>query len=232
LGTRTGYSDGDPRVTLPPRPKSTVREYAETILVCVLIFVFLRGFVLQHSEIPSGSMEDTVLPGDYILVNRFSYAPTSFAFERALMPTGTVQRGDVVVFKHPLEPERDFIKRVIGLPGETIELRGGFVYVDGHRLDEPYLDPLYRARDEFPPHRVPADEYFVMGDHRNDSADSRSWGTVPTRLIKGRAVLVLFSTAGPSAGGDPGKVTIVSTLRKLRDIVLYSRWDRALLLIR
>jgi signal peptidase I len=232
MGTRTGYADGDPRVTPGPGPKSTLREYVETILLCVLVFVFLRAFVFQHSEIPSGSMEDTVLPGDYILVNRFLYAPTSFALERALLPRRPVERGDLVVFRHPIEPERDFIKRVIGLPGETVEMRGGFVYVDGDRLDEPYVNPLYRATDAFAARRIPEGEYFLLGDHRNDSADSRVWGTVPAPLIKGRAILVLFSTVAPPADGEPGKVTLRSTLRKLWFITFHSRWDRALRRIR
>jgi len=232
LGSRTGYADGDPRVTPGPGPKSTLREYAETILICVLAFLFLRAFVFQHSEIPSGSMEDTVLPGDYILVNRFLYAPTSLPGERALLPLRPIERGDLVVFRHPDEPERDFIKRVIGLPGETIEMRAGYVYVDGARLDEPYVNPLYRAADAFPKQRIPAGEYFLLGDHRNDSADSRVWGNVPERLIKGRAILILFSTASPPADGEPGRVTVGSTLRKLWYIAFHSRWDRALLRIR
>ena len=232
MGTRTGFATGDPRVTAGPGPKSAAREYVDTILICVLLFVFLRAFAFQHSEIPSGSMEDTVLPGDYILVNRFLYAPSSFALERTLLPIRGVERGDLVVFRHPVEPERDFIKRVIGLPGETVELRDGIVYVDGARLDEPYIDPLYRARDAFPAARVPDGEYFLLGDHRNDSADSRVWGTVPLHLIKGRAILVLFSTAAPPAEAEPGKVTVRSTLRKLWYIAFRSRWDRALLRIR
>ena len=232
MGTRTGFATGDPRLTAAPAAKSVPREYVETILICVLLFVFLRAFAFQHSEIPSGSMEDTVLPGDYILVNRFLYAPSAFALERALLPIREVERGDLVVFRHPVEPERDFIKRVIGLPGETVELREGFVYVDGTRLEEPYIDPLYRARDAFPASRVPAGEYFLLGDHRNDSADSRVWGTVPLHLMKGRAILVLFSTAPPPSEGEPGKVTVRSTLRKLWYIAFRSRWDRALLRIR
>ena len=234
MGTRTGFATGDPRVTpgAVPGPKSVAREYVDTILICVLLFLFLRAFAFQHSEIPSGSMEDTVLPGDYILVNRFLYAPSSFPLERALLPIRGVERGDLVVFRHPVEPERDFIKRVIGLPGETVEMRDGFVYVDGKRLEEPYIDPLYRARDGFAPSRVPIGEYFLLGDHRNDSADSRVWGTVPLHLIKGRAILVLFSTAAPPADGEPGKVTLRSTLRKLWYIAFRSRWDRALLPIR
>jgi signal peptidase I len=228
VGTRTGFADGDPRLEPEIPGKTTAREYAETILICVLIFIFLRAFVFQQSEIPSGSMEDTVLPGDYILVNRMIYAPTGFDWERRLLPVDAVERGDLVVFKHPKEPERDYIKRVVGLPNDTIEVRGGFVYVNGERLDEPYIDPLYRTREYFSAKRVPPGEYFLMGDHRCDSADSRTWGTVPGHLIKGRAFMVLFSTTAPPADGEPGRVTIKSTLRKLWYIVFHSRWDRAL----
>jgi signal peptidase I len=233
LGTRTGFADGHPGLSFADKPKSQLREYAETILICVLVFVFLRGFVFQQSEIPSGSMEDTVLPGDYILVNRLSYAPTSFDWERKLLPLRPIERGDLVVFKHPDEPERDFIKRVIGLPGERVEVRGGFVFIDGERLDEPYINPLYRSRDFFGPRPVPPGEYFLMGDHRCDSADSRAWKTttVPKRLIKGRAFMILFSTTAPPVDGQPGKVTLKSTLRKLWYIAFRSRWDRALRLI-
>jgi signal peptidase I len=215
-------------VDTDPPARSVAREYAETILICVLLFVFLRAFVFQQSEIPSGSMEDTVLPGDYILVNRMNYAPTVFDWERRLLPVETIGRGDLVVFKHPLEPERDYIKRVVGLPNDTVEVRGGYVYVNGERLPEPYINPLYRTREYFSAKRVPPGEYFLMGDHRCDSADSRSWGTVPEHLVKGRAFLVLFSTTSPPADGEPGKVTIKSTLRKLWYIVFHSRWDRAL----
>ncbi len=224
---------GSRRSRWAERPKSTLREYAETILVCSLVFVFLRAFVFQQSEIPSGSMEDTVLPGDYILVNRFVYAPTAAAWERELLPVRDIERGDLIVFMHPDEPERDFIKRVIGLPGETLEVREGYVQVDGRTLDEPYVNPLYRTRQSHPLVRVPPGEYFVMGDHRNNSADSRSWGTVPRQLVKGRAFLILLSTSAPQAPGEQaGQVTIGSTLRKFWHIALYGRWGRALRLIR
>jgi signal peptidase I len=215
------------------RPKSTLREYAETILVCSLVFVFLRAFVFQQSEIPSGSMEDTVLPGDYILVNRFVFSPTAWPWERQILPMREVARGDLVVFMHPDEPERDFIKRVIGLPGESVEVSEGYVQIDGQPIDEPYVNPLYRTRQSFPATRVPPGQYFVMGDHRNNSADSREWGTVPRDLIKGRAFLVLLSTSAPPTPGESaGQVTVGSTLRKFWHIALYGRWGRALRLIR
>jgi signal peptidase I len=233
LGTRTGLPEQASAHPWADRPKTQLREYVETIIVCVLVFVFLRGFVVQQSEIPSGSMEDTVLPGDYILVNRFLYAPTELGLERSVLPIREIERGDLVVFKHPQEPERDFIKRIIGLPGDVVEMRQGYVWINGREIDEPYINPLYRQRGSLPPLRVPDGQYFVLGDHRNNSADSRSWGMVPRGLIKGRAFMVLFSTqAMPRNGEPPGKVTVRSTIRKIWYLAFHSRWDRALRTIR
>jgi signal peptidase I len=233
VGGRTGARTEAPRSRWADGPKSTLRDYAETILVCSLVFVFLRAFVLQQSEIPSGSMEDTVLPGDYILVNRFVFGPTATGWERDLLPVRDIDRGDLVVFMHPDEPERDFIKRVIGLPGETVEVREGQVRIDGRTLDEPYVNPLYRSRQSHAAVQVPHGEYFVLGDHRNNSADSRVWGTVPRDLIKGRAFLVLLSTSAPQVRGEEaGRVTVGSTLRKFWHIAVHGRWGRAFRLIR
>ena len=116
--------------------------------------------------------------------------------------------------------------------GTILEIRGGFVWINGEAIEEPYVDPLYRSREFRAAERVPQGEYFLMGDHRCDSADSRSWGTVPEGLIKGRAFLILFSTAPPPEDGEPGRVTVASTLRKLWYIVFRSRWYRALRPIR
>jgi signal peptidase I len=203
----------------------------------VLILIFPRTFVFQQSEIPSGSMEDTILIGDYILVNRFLYAPTSFAWESALLPTRAVRRGDVIVFMQPQTPETDFIKRVIGLPGDRIEIRDSQVWVNGERLDEPYVGPLYRGPEfshrSFRPTTVAPDHYFVMGDHRNASQDSRVWGQVPRELIKGRAFMVLFSTDAPTPASEvPGQVTPTSLVRKLFNLVFKARWDRSFTAIR
>jgi signal peptidase I len=230
VGSHTGYDDERDRE--PPRIW-VVREYVETILVCVLFVVFARAFVVQPSEIPSGSMEDTLLVGDYVLVNRFIYAPTSFDWERRLLPARSLRRGDVVVFKHPEQPDQDFIKRLIARPGETVELRGGTLLVDGVPIDEPYVNPLYDMRDDFGPLLVPPGRFFVMGDHRNNSVDSRNWGTVPQELIKGRAFLILLSTRGASTvGSDPGRVTATSILRKLFNLAFRLRIDRCLTPVR
>ena len=116
--------------------KSPVREYFESIVIAVILALFVRTFVVQAFKIPSGSMEDNLLIGDHLLVNKFVYGGAPSAIERALLPVREIRRGDVMVFKYPKEPERDFIKRVIGLPGETVELRRKAVYINGKPIDE------------------------------------------------------------------------------------------------
>src|SRR5688500_12008570 len=111
--------------------KSTVREYFESIVIAVILALFIRTFVVQAFKIPTGSMENNLLIGDHLLVNKFMFGPTATPLERTLLPIGSVNRRDVVVFKYPEEPDRDFIKRVIGLPGDTVELRAKKVYING-----------------------------------------------------------------------------------------------------
>src|SRR6266478_2999179 len=118
--------------------KSTVREYFESIVIAVILALFIRTFVVQAFKIPTGSMENNLLIGDHLLVNKFVFGPTAARLER-LLPIGTIKRRDIIVFKYPEEPERDFIKRVIGLPGESVELREKKVYINGSPLDEPYV---------------------------------------------------------------------------------------------
>ncbi len=119
--------------------KSTLREYFESIVIAVILALFIRTFVVQAFKIPTGSMENNLLIGDHLLVNKFVFGPTASRLERMLLPVGTIKRGDVIVFKYPEEPDRDFIKRVIGLPGETLEVRDKKVYVNGQALVEPYV---------------------------------------------------------------------------------------------
>lgn len=229
MGSRTGFSDHRDEQA-PTHTKGVVREYVEVILVCVIFILFARHFVFQQSEIPSGSMEDTILVGDYILVNRWAYAPVSFEWERALFPSREVRRGDVIVFKQPQTPERDYIKRVIGLPGDTVQVtRAGEVFVNGDPLIEPYVNPLYAETKPYPPTRVELGKYFVMGDHRNLSSDSRDWGQPSVDLIKGKAFIVLLSTQPRSGEGRSSEqVTLRSLGVKLYKLVFHSRWDRAL----
>ena len=194
--------------TPPPAPatfkKSVVREYFESIVIAVILALFVRTWVVQAFKIPTGSMENNLLIGDHLLVNKFVFGPTATSLERTLLPVRGLRRGDVVVFKYPDEPERDFIKRVIGLPGETVELRSKKVYINGQPLDEPYvhfLEPASTAqevtsfdvRERYGPVRVPEEQFFVMGDNRDRSYDSRFWGFANIDDIKGKATFIYWS---------------------------------------
>ena len=193
--------------------KSIAREYFESLVIAVVLALFIRTFVVQAFKIPTGSMEQNLLIGDHLLVNKFVFGPTLGSGERAILPVKDIHRLDVVVFKYPEEPERDFIKRVIGLPGETLEVRNKRVYVNGERIEEPYVyyleDPpaLPRemelpnglpglsgdAREQYGPVTVPPGHYFVMGDNRDNSQDSRYWGFLPRENVKGKALVIYWS---------------------------------------
>ncbi|HMC39322.1 MAG TPA: signal peptidase I [Acidimicrobiales bacterium] len=165
------------------RTRRVVIEWVSIIGVAVLAAVLLRLFVIGVYYIPSGSMEPTLKIGDKVLVNKLSYHMHS------------VHRGDVVVFKRPKNDYdvtiKDLIKRVIGLPDETISASGGHVFVDGQPIKEPWL-PKGITTATFGPVHIPAGEYFVMGDNRPDSADSRVIGPIPGNLIVGRAFIVIL----------------------------------------
>ena len=219
--------------------KSTLREYFESIVIAVILALFVRTWVVQAFKIPTGSMENNLLIGDHLLVNKFVFGPTASSIERALLPVRDVRRGDVVVFKYPDEPERDFIKRVIGLPGETLELRAKKVYIDGQPLDEPYvhfLEPAsesqevtsFDVRERYGPVRVPDGQYFVMGDNRDNSQDSRYWGYLPRHYIKGRALMIYWSyESGREDYLDEG---VGATAKRLFSVVTHfftkTRWER------
>src|SRR5882672_6524654 len=134
-----GTQDGDGNRMTADFKKSTVREYFESIVIAVILALFIRTFVVQAFKIPTGSMEQNLLIGDHLLVNKFVFGPVLSRAEALLLPMKDIRRLDVIVFKYPEDPERDFIKRVIGLPGETVELRNKRVYVNGQRLEEPYV---------------------------------------------------------------------------------------------
>ena len=216
--------------------KGILRDYFETIVVCVIFVIFSRAFVFQQSKIPSGSMQDTLLIGDYIMVNRFVYSPAPSALERTLLPVRDPERHDVIVFKYPEHPETDYIKRIIGLPGDQVEVRNGQVLVN----DQPQAEPFVRAdyyqnqeRSNWGPTVVPSDNYFVMGDHRNNSQDSRYWGFVPRSLIKGRAYLIWYSYE--ESEGDwqkTGMEWFKGTASKFAHFFTRSRWSRCFSLIR
>jgi signal peptidase I len=208
--------------------KSTAREYFESICVAVILALFVRTFIVQAFKIPTGSMENNLLIGDHLLVNKFVFAPTVSGAERTALPIDPIRRGDIIVFKYPEEPERDFIKRVIGLPGETIELRNKRVYIDNKPLDEPYVHFLFPpgeneagdaeltdfdVRRRYGPVTVPEGHYFMMGDNRDNSQDSRYWGFLPREYVKGKALFVYFSF-----GEEPGLLSGVRWSRILHQI--------------
>lgn len=184
--------------------KSVVREYTESLIIAVVLALFVRTFVFQAFKIPTGSMEPNLLIGDHLIVNKMIFAPSATPVERAMLPTREVRRGDVVVFKYPEEPERDFIKRVIGLPGDRLELRSKVLYINDQPLQEDYAHYASPAtadafgasgdlRESYGPVTVPQGQYFMMGDNRDNSEDSRYWGFLPASYVKGNALFIYFS---------------------------------------
>jgi signal peptidase I len=225
--------------------KSTLREYAESIGVAVAIALLLRAFVVEAFQIPSGSMIPTLEVGDHIFVSKFAYGLGIPFTNTKVMQFADPHRGDVIVFKYPLDPGTDYIKRVVGLPGDVIEMRGEELYINGravarhrarpayHYVDaqrsgapdehdgelwietldgrdhETIQDPRGGGRD-FQRQVVPADHFFVMGDNRDNSSDSRVWGYVDRNLIKGKALIVWWSR-GTSDSWSP--IAWVKTIR-------------------
>jgi len=233
-----------------PFKKSGVREYFESIVIAVILALFIRTFVVQAFKIPTGSMENNLLIGDHLLVNKFVFGPSASGLERALLPIGTIKRGDIVVFKYPVEPDRDFIKRVIGLPGDTLELREKKVYLNGVPQNEPYVHFLqppgtsagselhevtsFDVRERYGPVIVPPNQYFVMGDNRDNSQDSRYWGFMPREYVKGKALLIYWSyEAGREDYQEDGAG---ATLKGMGSVFAHfftrTRWDRMFHLIR
>lgn len=228
--------------------KSVAREYYEAILVAFILALFVRTFVFENFKIPSGSMEDNLLIGDHLVVNKFIFAGNSGTFLHRLFPYRAPERGDVVVFKYPEDPRRDFIKRCVAVGGDTVEIRRKQLFINGQAQEEPHVvhkDPrVYddssavpvsaRIRDNFGPMTVPEGSIFCLGDNRDNSLDSRFWGPVPLSYVKGRAVLIYWSY---EAGRDDWQWRgFGHRLKQLAGVVLNfftkTRWERAFQLIR
>ena len=183
------------------REKSVIRQYTEAFLIAILLALVIRTFVVQAFKIPSGSMLPTLQIGDHLLVNKFLYGAEIPFLDWRMPGLRNPQRGDIIVFKFPQDEGRDFIKRVIALPGEKVEIRGKRVLINGKSLEEPYSVHLDRAiqetphspRDNFSPVEVPQGQLFVMGDNRDYSMDSRFWGFLDMKKIKGKAFLIYWS---------------------------------------
>ncbi|HYQ88410.1 MAG TPA: signal peptidase I [Candidatus Binatia bacterium] len=190
------------------RTKSIMREYVEAIVLAILLTVVIRGLVVQAFRIPTGSMENTLLVGDFLFVNKLVYGSEIdigvsghriiyYRFPAIRQP----QRGDVIVFRYPDDPSRDFIKRCVAVEGQTVEIRDKVLFVDGKAQVEPYiihsddrvLPKEISARDNFGPTVVPKGHLFMMGDNRDNSHDSRFWGPLALNLIKGKAMILYWS---------------------------------------
>ena len=237
----------------------TVLQAFQSLVTLIIIALFIITFTFQPFRIPSQSMEPTLLVGDFLLVNK---EVSKDPWMRLIAPTYQIHRGDLVVFHYPVEPSLHLVKRVIGLPGDHIRLRDGRAWINGSPLDEPYA--VFRPaapdsyRDEFPrlgstdPNvdsrwwiqlrslvqngdiTVPPDNFFVLGDNRNDSDDSRYWGFVPRSAIVGKPFLIYFSVRTPD--GTPTDSRLAQVKReeppqKLSSILAFARWDRSMRVI-
>jgi signal peptidase I len=180
--------------------KRSVINNIEKIVIAILIALFIRTFIVQAFNIPSGSMEPTLLPGDYILVNKFIYGIRIPYMNIKIFSYNEPKRGDVIVFIYPKDRSKDFIKRVIGMQGETVQIIGGKIYIDNTLISDPwgYFDEkvapdFIAAVENFGPVLVPEGSLFVMGDNRNRSEDSRFWGFLPLNNVLGKSFIIYFS---------------------------------------
>jgi signal peptidase I len=230
--------------------RSLVWEIIQTVLLTIAIFLAVRS-VVQNFRVEGASMDPTLHTGQYLLINKVLYARADGTLLSGLIPDRTPQdtpnyifggprRGDVIVFIAPGQSDKDFIKRVIGLPGETLEMRHKQIYINGSPIDEPYVHFLqppssvdqevasYDVRERYGPVTVPPDQYFVMGDNRDNSQDSRYWGFLPRDYVKGKALMVYWSYK--TDRDEYQETGLVATVKGLASVVTHfftrTRWDR------
>ncbi len=183
------------------KTKSKIQEYVEAIIVALLIALFLRTFVVQAFKIPSRSMVPTLLVGDHLLVNKFIYGVKIPFSRKTLIPVTDPKRGDIIVFIYPRDRSKDFIKRVIGVGGDTIEIKNKKIFLNDREYTDSYgiysdkviYPGVIQPRDNFGPITVPRGSLFVMGDNRDESADSRYWGFVDLKDVEGKAMIIYWS---------------------------------------
>ena len=238
--------------------KSTAREYFESLAITVILALFGTTFIVQAFKIPTPSMEDNLLVGDHLLVNKFAFgAPGSIT--DVVLPLREIHRGDVIVFKYPRDLSKHYVKRVIGLPGDRIHVVDSDVFVNGEALAEPYKQLIpNRYREDFPGHQgssfyqqdgisgwyesfregkdvvVPEGKYFAMGDNRDNSADSRFWGFVPRELVVGKALIIYWSYESDPEAYRQTQVRDVlrQTVDLVRNFFGKTRWSRTFKIIR
>lgn len=223
------------------RKKSVLREYVESFAVALILALIIKCSVVEAYKIPSGSMEDTLLIGDFLLANKFIYGsrlPIPFT-DIHLPALREPKPGDIVIFKYPQNPKVNYIKRCVAVEGQTVEIKDKALYVDGKRVPDPtrgkhtdaYIRPQGRdPRDNYGPFKVPKGHLFMMGDNRDNSADSRYWGSLPRELVLGKAMIIHWSW-----GSDPNAPIVTSEdLLSLPKNILYNiihfpqrvRWNR------
>ena len=216
-----------PRRIKVRKPKPLWREYVEVLLISLTAAVLLRFFIVSAYRVDSASMEDTLLEGDYIFVNKLAY---SFSKPKT---------SDIIVFAYPLNPTKDYIKRIVALPGQTVEIIDKVVYVDNRLADilpnVKTTDPKIMAaqlstRDNFGPMQVPAGQYFVLGDNRDTSQDSRFWGFLPEENIKGKAIFIYWSwkpeSSSPECGFPYIHCPVTYAFYFLTNFIPQTRWER------
>jgi signal peptidase I len=190
------------------------RENIEAVLIAVVLALFIRTFVVQAFKIPSGSMLETIQLGDHILVNKFIYGVKIPFMDKTLIPIKDPKRGDIIVFTPPHEPKKDYIKRVVGIEGDKIEIRNKKLYVNGEYVTGPYeihkesriLPGSLSTRDNFGPVTVPEGHLFMMGDNRDNSQDSRFWGFAKLEKVKGKAMFIYWSWDSEDFGVRWGRI--------------------------
>jgi signal peptidase I len=215
--------------------KSTVREYFESIVITAVIALFATTFVVQAFKIPTGSMESNLLIGDHLLVNKFVYGLHD-GFLGKILPYKDLKRGDVIVFKFPQNPDVAYVKRLMGLPGDHLEMIGRTLYINNKPLTEKYtqyIDPG-SVYEHFGPYDIPEGQYFAMGDNRDNSQDSRYWGTVPRDYIIGKALVIYWSFETPR--DEYLQTSTKDRIRQFTDVLLNfltkTRWSRSFKVIR
>lgn len=221
------------------RRTSTIREYLEALLIAGIFLGFSNTFVVKTFYIPSASMEDTLLIGDHLFVNRFVYGPTQLPALAGLLPSRGVERGDIVIFRSPEAPHQDLVKRCVAVGGDQVEIIDKELYINGEWVEDgsytkntdPRVDP---RRDRFGPVTVPPGNYLCLGDNRDRSHDSRFWGPLPRQMVKGRAFLIYWSYGGETSDGvwHGWSVKLRQLLGTATGFFTRTRWARTFQVIR